>query len=184
MKYVFLGSVVLYTGCWPGKEFISINPPVLRWTWGIRLRPQDVTCLGPICPLCQWGSLTRQSVTGSKSRNWWCSSWPSVLRERSQDGKCSRSWWLLLSCSVMSDSLRPQGLQHARLPCPSQSPGVCSNSCPLSWRCHPTISSSVTPFSTCLQSSPVSQLFASGGQSTGASASASVLHWIFRADFL
>ena len=74
----------------------------------------------------------------------------------------------------------PHGLQHARLPCPSLSPGVCSNSCPLSWWCHPTILSSVTPFSSCLQSfpasgsSPVSQLFASGGQSIGVSDSASV----------
>ena len=52
---------------------------------------------------------------------------------------------LLFSCSVMSDSLWPHGLQHARLPCPSLSPGLCSNSCPLSWWCHPTISSSVSP---------------------------------------
>ena len=84
-------------------------------------------------------------------------------------------------CSVMSDSLQPQGLQHARLPCPSPTPGVYSNSCPLSWWCHPTILSSVIPFSSCLQSSPasesfqMSQFFASGGQSIGVSASTSVL---------
>ena len=59
---------------------------------------------------------------------------------------------LLFSRSVMSDFLWPHGLQHARLPCPSLSPGVCSNSCPLNWWCHPTISSSVTPFSSCHQS--------------------------------
>ena len=87
---------------------------------------------------------------------------------------------LLFSCSVMSDSLQPHGLQHPRLPCPSSSPRACSNSCPLSQRCHPTISSSVTPFSSCLQSFPasesflMSQLFTSGGQYIGASASASV----------
>ena len=87
---------------------------------------------------------------------------------------------LLFSCSVMSYSLWLHGLQHARLPCPSLSPGVCSNSCPLSGWCHPTISSSVALFS-CLHSFPVSesfpmnQLFISGGQSIGASASASVL---------
>ena len=81
----------------------------------------------------------------------------------------------------MCDSLWPQGLQHARLPCPSLSPGVCSNSCPLSWWCHPEISSSVTHFSSCPQSFPasgsfpVSRLFTSGAQSVGASASASVL---------
>ena len=86
-----------------------------------------------------------------------------------------------LSFSVMSDSLRPHGLQHARLPHPSLSLRVCSNSCPLNQWCHPTISSSVTPISSCLQSCPtsgsfpVNRLFASGGQSIEASASASVL---------
>ena len=81
----------------------------------------------------------------------------------------------------MSSSLWAHELQLSRLPWPSLSPGVCSNSCPLSQWCHPTISSSVVPFSSCPQSFPasgsfpVSQLFASGGQSTGASASASVL---------
>ena len=85
------------------------------------------------------------------------------------------------SLSVMSDSLLPHGLQHARLPCPSLTPGACSNSCSLSQWCHPTISSSVIPFSSCLPSFPasgyfpMSQVFASGGQSTGDSASASVL---------
>ena len=82
---------------------------------------------------------------------------------------------------VVSDSLQPHGLQHARLPCPSPNPGVYSNSCPLSRWCHPTISCSVVPFSSRLQSFPslgslqMSQFFASGGQSTGVSASASVL---------
>ena len=84
---------------------------------------------------------------------------------------------LLLFCHyVVSDSLWPHGLQHARLPCPSLSPGIDSNSCPLSQWCHPTISSCVSPFSFCLQSFPasepfpMSQLFTSGGQSIGASA--------------
>ena len=81
----------------------------------------------------------------------------------------------------MSDSLRPHGLQHARLLCPSLSARVCSDSGPLSWWCHPTIWSSVTPFSSCLQSFPasgsfpMSWLFTSGSQSIGALASASVL---------
>ena len=85
------------------------------------------------------------------------------------------------SHSVVSDSLRPRGPQHARLPCPSPAPRTYSNSCPLSDWCHPTISSSVIPFSSCLQSFPapgsflMSQFFASGGQSIGASVSASVL---------
>ena len=81
----------------------------------------------------------------------------------------------------MSNSLRPYRLQHARFSCPSPTPGAYSNSCPLHWWCHPTISSSLIPFSSCLQSFPasvsfqMSQLFASGGQSIGVSASASVL---------
>ena len=85
------------------------------------------------------------------------------------------------SHSVESDSLRPRGLQHARPPCSSPTPGVYPNSCPLSWGCHPTISSSVIPFSSCPQSFPasgsfqISQFFASGHQSIGVSASTSVL---------
>ena len=93
---------------------------------------------------------------------------------------CGEGLLLFSSCSVMSNSLQPHGLQHASLPYPSLSPRVCSNSCPLNRWCHPTISSSVVPFS-CLQclpasrSFPVSRLLASDGQSVGASASVSVL---------
>ena len=85
------------------------------------------------------------------------------------------------SHSVMSDSLWPKGLQHTSLPCPSRTPRAYSNSCPLSWWCHPTISSSAIPFSSCLQSFPasgsfpMSQFFASGSQSIGVSASTSIL---------
>ena len=85
------------------------------------------------------------------------------------------------SCLVMSSSLPPHALQHARLPCPSPTPGVYSNSCPLSQWCHPTIWFSVVRLSFCLQSSPasgsfpMSQFFASGGESISVSASASVL---------
>ena len=84
------------------------------------------------------------------------------------------------SCSVMFNSMWSHGLQNTRLPCPSPAPGVCSNSRPSSWWCHPTISSSVVPFSSCPQSFPpsesfpMSQFFKSGGQSIRASASASV----------
>ena len=86
-----------------------------------------------------------------------------------------------ISHSVMSDSLQPCGLQHARPPCPSPTPRIYSNSCPLSRWCHPTISSSFIPFSSRFQSFPasgsfqMSQFFASGGQSIGVSASTSVL---------
>ena len=84
------------------------------------------------------------------------------------------------SCRVMFDSLRSRGLQHARPPCPSSTSKVYSNSCLLSCWCHPTISSSVIPFFSCPESSPawsfpMSQLFISGGQSIGVSASASFL---------
>ena len=92
---------------------------------------------------------------------------------------------LLLSvqfgCSVVSDSLRPHGLQHTRPPCPSPTPGVHPNPCPSSCWCHPTVSSSVIPFSSCLQcfpasgSFPMSQLLTSGDQNIEVSASASVL---------
>ena len=101
------------------------------------------------------------------------------------------SWFIIMmdnlkllwdfSHSVMSDSLWPHGLEHARLPCPSPTPGAYSNSFPSSLWCHPTISSSVVPFSSCLQSFPasgsfpVSWFFTSGGQCVGISASPLVL---------
>ena len=93
----------------------------------------------------------------------------------------SFDWKWKWSRSVVSGSLWPHGLQHTRPPCPSPTPRVYSNSCPLSWWCHPTISSSVIPFSSCFQSLPasgsflMSRLFASSAQSIGVSASASVL---------
>ena len=97
-------------------------------------------------------------------------------------GLCSFSGRSVQFSSVaQSDSLQPHGLQHARPPCPSPTPRVYSNSCSLSWWCHPTISSSVIPFSSCPQSFPgsrsfqMSQFFPSGGQNIGVSASTSVL---------
>ena len=107
----------------------------------------------------------------------------SVMRQPRREGSSGKNQLSLVqfSHSVVSNSLRPHGLQHSRSPCPSPIPGVYSNSRPLSRWCHPTISSPVLPFSFRLQSFPasgsfpVSQFFASGGQSIGASASASVL---------
>ena len=102
-----------------------------------------------------------------------------VFPRKQQFKQCFSS--VQFSLSVKSDSLQPHGLQHARPSCPSPTPGACSNSCASSQWCHPTVSSSVIPFSSCLQSfpasgsSPGSQFFTSGGQSTGVSASASVL---------
>ena len=99
--------------------------------------------------------------------------------------KINKEHWIKkmvqFSLSVVSNSLRPHGLQHARPPCPSPTSGVYSNSCPLSRWCHPAISSSVVPFSSCPQSFPasgsfqMSQFFTSGGQNISVSASASVL---------
>ena len=114
------------------------------------------------------------------------SSWPkdqtciSALAGRSST--TSTTWSSVqFSCSVVSKSLWLHESQHARPPCPSPTPGVHPNPCPSSWWCHPTISSSVIPFSSCPQSFPalgsfqMSQLFASDGQSTGVSASTSIL---------
>ena len=95
--------------------------------------------------------------------------------------KCENFLSVQFSCSVVSDSLWPHGLQHTMPPYPSPTPGACSNSCPLSQWCHPTFSSSIVPFSSSLQSFPalgsfpMSQFFTSDGQSIGVSASASVL---------
>ena len=88
---------------------------------------------------------------------------------------------LLFGCQVVSNSSWAHGLQHTRLPCFSPSPGVCPSTYPLNWWCHPTMSSFVAPFSSCLQSFPasgsfsMSQFFTSDGQSIGVSASASIL---------
>ena len=112
------------------------------------------------------------SLGFSRQEYWSGLPFPSAMNE-------SENWkW---SHSVMSDSLPSHGLQHSRLPCPSSIPGPCSNSSPLTQWCHAAISSTVVPFSSCLQSFsasgsfPVSQFFASGGQRIGVSASPSVL---------
>ena len=114
-------------------------------------------------------------------------SWSPLLWEVQSNHMCLTQWPYFnfssdqFSHTVMSDSLRPHELQHARPPCPSPTAGVHPNSCASSRWCHPAISSSVIPFSSCPQSLPesgsfpMSQLFAWGGQSIGVSASASVL---------
>ena len=112
---------------------------------------------------------------------WICQNETHSIRKKWAAGKYTSLSSVQFSCSVMSNLSWPHRLQHAVLPCPSLSPGACSNSCPLSWGCHPTISSSVVPFSSCLQSFPasgsflMSWLLTSSGQSIGLSASASVL---------
>ena len=106
--------------------------------------------------------------------------WPNYLLKASPPNIITFSS-VQFSCSVVSDSLQPHVLQHARPPCPSPAPGVHPSSCPLSRWCHPTISASVVPLSSCLQSFPasgsfqMSQFFTSDGQSIGVSASTSAL---------
>ena len=128
------------------------------------------SCLFSPFPMCCWAHLFHFNLGGLIFREY--------LKLEFKTNGCI-SIILLFSCSVVSDSLRLHGLQHARFLFPSLSPGVCSNSCPLSWWCHPTIPPSVALFSFCSQSFqasgsfPVSRPFASGCQSIAASASAS-----------
>ena len=143
------------------------------WVWALTHQPKSITL--PSVLLCPSLLLARPGCHCPRFLN---PPNPNPTPKYAvSPGFCtSANYLLLFSRSVMSDSLRPLGLQHSRLPCPSLSPRVCSNSYPLSLWCHPTISSSVTPFS-CHQSFPESgsfptnQLFTSGGQSIGASAS-------------
>ena len=101
-----------------------------------------------------------------------------------------KSHTVQFSHSVVSDSLQPHGLQHTRLPCPLPTPGVYSDSCPLSWWCHPAISSSVVPFSSCLQSFPasgsfpMSQLLHQVTKVLEFQLQHQSFQWIFRTDFL
>ena len=138
-------------------QWERIHLPVQE-TWAQSLIREDPTCRRATKPMCH---------------NYWV----CALEPRSFNC-CYCCCCIAL---VVSDSLRPHGLQHTRLPCPSPTPRACSNSCPSSQWCHPNISISVIPFSSCFQSSPASEsfpmtrLFASGGQSIGVSASTSVL---------
>ena len=164
-------------------QFVALQSLCHVW---IFVTPWTVGCQAPLsfttfwsssnsCPLGQW---CHPTISASVSP------YPPVLNLSHNQGlfqwvRCSAS--VQFSCSVMSDSLWPHEPQHTRPPCPSPTPGVYPNSCPLSKWCHLTISSSVIPFSSCLQSFPTSgsfqmcQFLASGGQNTGASASTSVL---------
>ena len=124
---------------------------------------------------------TNKTKSNAHMRIWLKQIQVCLVEIDSQEMQSRADQFSSVSCSVVSDSLRPHGLQHARPPCPSLTPRVYSNSCPSSRWCHPTISSSVIPFSSHLQSFPasgslpVSQFFSSGDQSVGVSASASVL---------
>ena len=146
--------------------FIFLSSPTRDRSWALAMKPQD-----------------RQGIPNT---DWFSSIVQLVMMYY--------SWYILLvfSCSVISDSLQPHGLQHARLPCSSPTSGACSNSCPSNQWYHPTISSSVIPFSSCLQSFPasgffaMSQFFVSGVRSSGALASVLPIFILisFRTDFL
>jgi len=151
---------------------IPIFIPTNSASWSVYHSLSSVSCLKVwvmvIVTSVRWSWLS--GIDFHLSDNERC--WPSVLCSFRSDQ---------ISRSVESDSLRPHEAQHARPPCPSPTPGVHSNSLPSSQWCHPAISSSVVPFSSCPQSLPasesfpMSQLFAWGGQSTGVSALASFL---------
>ena len=123
--------------------------------------------------ICREGGHTRGLVRVAVES--WVQRQSGGRRPSSSGNPSLFSLLLLLNCSVVSDSLWPHGLQHTTLPCPLPSPGACANSCPLSRWCHPTISFSVVPFSSCLQSFPesgslpVNRLFPSGDRHTGTS---------------
>ena len=153
--------------------------------------PRQRLCRHCFVCSCRQRLFISQEVHVMKTPSWkglchclvqWFSPWCTEVTLNRSPARWNKILWGVAceSCSVMSDSLQPHGLQHARLPRPSPTPGTYSNSCPSRWWCHPTISSSVVPFSR-LQSFPasgsfpMSQFFASGGQSIGVLASASVL---------
>ena len=141
--------------------------------------------IGVGCHFLTWGSSwprdrTKRLSSALAGRSF-TTEWLNELFTAESPGKLPLICSAQLSCSVVSESLWPHGLQHTRLPCPSPTPGAYSNSCLSNQWCHPTISSSVVPLSSCLQSFPASGSFqmsrfsTSCGQSIGVSASASVL---------
>ena len=142
---------------------------------------------------CVWLFATLWTVARQALCPWWFSRWEywsGLWGDIPDPGiKFTSGLVLLFSHSVMSDSLRPHGLQHARLPCPSLSPRVCSDSCPLSRWCYLTISTSASPFSCYLQSFPasgsfpMSQFFTSGGKVLEHQLQHQSFQWIFRVDF-
>ena len=130
---------------------------------GHSLPPSDVYVRSFICPLLYFSKTLLYKALSDQASSLVPKLNSLLWREESYTGHCKLSLGPILayyhSVPVTSDSLWPHGLLHTRLPCPSLSPGVCSNSCPLSWWCYPIISSSATHFSSCPQSFPASGSF-------------------------
>ena len=183
-RELFPGSVIGHVNIFLPIEYGSGDTTAVQ-RLELRRLPLSESCCLPMLS-CWWRRAHTKWDESFSSGPPGPASWPQME---------AQAWppsWLIMtsrhfctlsqfSGSVVSDSLRPHEMQHARPPCPSPTPGVYPNSCPSSQWCHPAISSSVIPFSSCPQSLPtsesfpVSQLFASGGQSIGVSASTSVL---------
>ena len=183
--------------CTKGGERFQSHLETLKRFVNLRGRPwENAMSKAYLSQWLCWGSVTQAFVhhcifQGLVSRlfllQWKINSWCHITyREKPSSLENA----VQLSRSAMSDSLQPHGLQHARTPCPSPTTGVYSNSCPLSRWYHPTISSSVIPFSSCLQSFPasgsfqISQFFVSGGQSIEVSVQHQSFQSILRTDFL
>ena len=166
--------------------FVVVAAAIVFWWWW---------CM---CPLWNFSEKFMENVIKTVARTI-SSAWLGPMSQNSQLKFLSFkllsvtliSFIPQFSCSVVSYSLWPHGLQHTRPPCPSPTLGACSNSCPLSRWCHPTISSSVVPFSSCLQSFPASRTFFQWVGSSHQMATVLELQlqhqsfqWIFRTDFL
>ena len=167
-----------------------------RWPWANYFTLQLLTCLINLIwrkyyplPKTEWGNIMISAwcLASAKYSPFYVETYRAGYRLKEINNSLSL---VLFSCAVISHTLQPHGLQHARLLCPSSSPEACSNSCPLSRWCHPTTSSSVAPFSSCLQSFPaagsfqMTQFFAQVAKVLDLQLQHQSLQWVFRTEFL
>ena len=172
---------------WFCPWFLSLSHnPFIGWHQILLSQPQNISPLH----LLTSSTVTNLLLSHLGTYFYWCLLFPLYSKHSNQSDPLiiQIRWSVQFSHSVMSDSLWPHEPKHARPPCPSPTPGVYSNSCPLSHWCHPTISSSVVPFSSCLQSFPASgsfpmSQFTSGGQKLEFQLQDQSFQWIFRTDF-